>query len=130
MARALSLEQYLAGLDPDRRELVEAVRALVRDVDPALVESVKWNAPSWALHGTDRITVNTANKQGVVTLVLHMGATHPEDRSAPPVMDDASGLVGWRSDIRGVLAFADLADLEAKAARVRDVLGRWLAIPA
>lgn len=129
MARAVSLEQYLAALDPDRRALVEAVRALVRDVDPALVEGVKWNAPNWSLHGVDRITVNTGNKQGVVRLVLHMGVARPEDRSAPPVMDDPSGLVMWSSDIRGVLTFADLPDLQEKTPRVRDVLTRWLAIP-
>jgi hypothetical protein len=130
MARsAVTLEGFLAALDPDRRAQVEAVRALVRDAGPGLVEGVKWNAPSWSHDGTDRITVNTMNKARQVMLVLHMGAARPEDRSAPPVLDDPSGIVAWSSDIRGAIAFADLADVEAKAPAVQEILRRWLAIP-
>ena len=47
-------------------------------------------------------------------LVLHMGTARAEDRKAPPVLDDPAGLVAWSSDIRGLLTFADLPDLEAR----------------
>ena len=105
------------------------MRAIVHDSDPGLVEGIKWNAPSWSHDGADRITVNTMNKARQVMLVLHMGAGRPEDRSAPPVLEDTDGLVAWSSDIRGVVAFTDLADVEAKAPALRAVLQRWLAIP-
>lgn len=40
------------------------------------------------------------------------------------------GLVQWQSDIRGIIAFADAADLAAKADAVTRVIREWLAIPA
>ena len=124
-----TVEGILDTLDAARREQVEALRAILREVEPALVEGVKWNAPSYTLHGEDRITFNLANREQLVRLVLHMGVGRPERKGAPPVLDDPAGLVAWSSDIRGLVAFADLADIRARRADVEDVVRRWLAIP-
>lgn len=130
MARSsVTVEGFLEALDPDRRAQVEAIRGMVREAHPDVVEGIRWIAPSWVLHGEDRVTVNTVNKQRLVRLVLHMGTARAEDRKAPPVLDDPAGLVAWSSDIRGLLTFADLPDLEARREAVVDVLRRWLALP-
>lgn len=118
----------MADLDPAQRAIVEPLRALVLGSHPRLTEHVKWNSPSYVLHGEDRITVNVRNKAGRVQLVLHMGATRTEDKSAPPVLADDEGLVSWRSDTRGLIGFNDLAALERDAAAIGRVVARWLAL--
>jgi hypothetical protein len=123
-----SVEEFLAALDHDRRAQVNALRAILLEVEPRLVERIKWNAPSFALDGVDRVTVNTS-KADRVRLVLHMGVARAENRTAPPVMADPSGLVAWSSDIRGVLTFSGLTDVTATRPAIADVLARWLAIP-
>lgn len=59
-----------------------------------------------------------------------MGTGVPERRGAAPVLTRDEGLVQWQSDIRGIIAFADAADLGAKADAVTRVIREWLAIPA
>lgn len=121
---------FLAALDDDKRAQVEAVRAIVLAANPGLTENIKWNAPSYVLDGEDRVTFNAQNKEGLVKLVLHMGATRPEDKKAPPIMADDAGLAAWASDIRAIITFADADDVAAKSERLRDFVTRWLEIPA
>lgn len=120
---------FLASLDEDKRAQVEAVRAIVLAANPSLTEHIKWNAPSYVLDGEDRVTFNIQNKEGLVKLVLHMGASRPEDKKAPPIMADDGGLAAWASDIRAIITVADADDVAAKAERLRDFVARWLKIP-
>ena len=59
---------------------VEVLRQLIIKTEPRLKKHIKWNAPSYVLDGDDRITSNLMNRQGVVKLVLHMGATRNENK--------------------------------------------------
>jgi hypothetical protein len=118
----------VGGLDDDTREQVQLLRDIIGSLNANLTEHVKWNAPSYVLNGEDRITMNLRNKQGLVKLVLHMGATRPEDKKGVPVLLDDAGIVEWASDIRGFMTFADSDDIRAKRPELREVLTRWLAI--
>jgi hypothetical protein len=116
------------SLSVDKRAQVEALQRIIKSAHTGLVEHVKWNSPSYMVDGEDRITFNLQNKEGVVRLVLHMGATKPEDKKGAPVMTDDSNLISWQSDIRGMLSFTDLKDIQAKQKQVSDIVVRWLAI--
>ncbi len=122
------MTDLVRALDDDTREQVQLLRDTIGSLDVDLTEHIKWNAPSYMLDGEDRITMNLRNKQGLVKLVLHMGATRPEDRKGAPVLLADEGIVEWASDIRGFVTFADLADVRAKEAGLRRVLSSWLAI--
>lgn len=122
------MTDLVRALDDDTREQVQLLRDIIGSLDADLTEHVKWNAPSYMLDGEDRITMNLRNKQGLVKLVLHMGATRPEDRKGAPVLLADEGIVEWASDIRGFVTFTDLADIRAKEPAVRRVLAGWLAI--
>jgi hypothetical protein len=128
MNKYTTVAGFLDDQPADKRAQVETLQAIIKQVNPELEEHIKWNAPSYVLDGEDRITFNLQNKEGVVKLVLHMGATRPEDKKGAPIMDDPAGLIVWQSDIRGVLTFADLDDVTAKQAAVQDIITRWLAI--
>lgn len=121
-----TVESFLASLDDARRAQAEALRAIIKGAEPKLVEHIKWNAPSYVLDGEDRITFNVMNKERVVQLILHMGATRKENRKGKPVMDDPSGRITWLSDIRGVLVAPDVEEIAAQRAPLKALLRRWL----
>jgi len=117
---------FLDDLEPGKREVVELLRGIITDAHPGLVEHIKWNAPSYVLDGEDRITFNLRNKANRVQLILHMGATRKEDKKAGPLLADDEGLVDWQSDIRGLIGFADRAEVEDQRAAIGRVVARWL----
>jgi hypothetical protein len=122
-----TVQEYLEAQPDDRRVLVEEFRALVLEANPAVVEHIKWNSPSYLLDGVDQATVNAQGKQGV-RLVLHRGATTAENRDAASAFTgDPHGLLTWHSDIRASLPVANLADLAAKRPAAVAVLRAWLA---
>lgn len=129
-AKHASVDAFLAALDDDRRARAEWMRALLLEVEPRLTESIKWNAPSYARGDADRVTMNVQNREGVVQVVLHLGADRPETRGAAPVLDDPTGLVRWLSDIRGVLVVPDPAEADAdpRRAELVTLLSRWVSI--
>lgn len=111
-----SVEDYLASLTEDRRAEVNALRELVLDAEPELVEIVKWNSPNFTLAGEDRLTINAAGK-GPVRLILHLGTQIAEDKAAAPTFaGDPLGLLTWHSNIRASLV---LGDRDAALAVVR-----------
>lgn len=130
MQKYKTLEDFFDDLDADKHSQVQALRSLIIEADPRLEEHIKWNAPSYVLDGEDRITFNLTNKQGAIKLVLHMGATRKENKNAAPIMNDESGLIEWSSDIRGIITFSDIGDITSKQTSLKNILKKWLSIPA
>jgi hypothetical protein len=130
MKKYKTLEEFFNDLNNDKRLQVDTLRDLILKTEPQLEEHIKWNAPSYVLDGEDRITFNLTNKQGVVKLVLHMGATRKENKKGAPILKDESGLVEWSSDIRGMVTFSNAEDVNSKLASLKSVIKKWLAIPA
>lgn len=128
MKKYTNIPEFLSDLTPDKKAQVELLRTIIKTANPSLTEHIKWNAPSYTLDGVDRITFNLLNKENLIKLVLHMGNTRPENKKGATILSNDSGLVSWQSDIRGVLTFADLADVKAKQQTVADILSRWLAV--
>ena len=127
--RHSTVDGFLASLPADRGASVEALRELVMEAEPRLVEIVKWNSPSYTLDGVDRLTINAAGR-GPVRLILHLGVATAEDTHAAPAFDgDPDGLLTWHSNIRASLAMPPTEELaHARAALVR-VIRAWLASP-
>ncbi len=109
---------------------VEVLRQLIIKTEPRLKEHIKWNAPSYVLDGDGRITSNLMNRQGVVKLVLHMGATRKENKKGIPIMRDDSGLVEWSSDIRGMIMFTSIEDINSHFTELKKIIKNWLLIPS
>lgn len=130
MQKYKTVDDFLNDLDTAKRQQVEALRSIIVTANSSLKEHIKWNAPSYVLDGEDRVTFNTMNKQGVVKLVLHMGATRKEVKKDAPILHDSSGLVEWSSDIRGMLTFDSIDDVNANANTIKEILTDWLAIPS
>ncbi len=130
MQKYKTVEEFINDLDDDKRSQVDILRDLILSTEPQLEEHIKWNAPSYVLDGEDRITFNLMNKQGVVKLVLHMGATRKEDKKGAPIMQDESGLIEWSSDIRGMITFNSLTDISSNTTSLEKIIKGWLAVPS
>ncbi|WP_419317828.1 DUF1801 domain-containing protein [Caulobacter sp. ErkDOM-E] len=123
MAKAQSVETYLAALDPPSRLAVDALRHLVVTAHPGLTEEIKWNAPSFAHDGQDRVTLGLDRKGGY-RIVLHRGAK-PLDASDFCFADDDK-LAKWPAPDRGVVTLKDLAEINAGGAAISRLIARWV----
>ena len=124
MKQALSVENYLAALEPAVRADVDRLRTLVLAADPALTEEIKWNAPSFAHEGQDRVTLGLDRKGGY-RIVLHRGAK-VMDADGFSFVDD-TGLASWPASDRGVIALKDRAGIDSASADITRLISRWIA---
>ena len=118
-----AVEAWLGALSPENRTLIDRLRAIVIMAAPDLIETIKWNAPSFADRDQDRITLGIERKGGV-RLVLHRGAA-VQDLSGF-AFADPDKVAKWPSADRGVARFVDLATVEAKAGVLEDLVRRWV----
>ena len=124
---AATVDSYLATLPSDTRGLVDILRSIIGAVNPALIERIKWNAPSFALDDVDRITLGVTPKGGV-RVVLHRGAKAKP--AADFRFDDPDGLAAWPTPDRGVLTFADAEAVVERKQALGSLFSRWLEIQA
>lgn len=127
MEKYKTVDDYLNGLDSERQLQIEKLRHFILDEAPLLTEHIKWNALSYVKNGEDRITFNTVNKEQVVKLVFHMGATKKEDKNGLPILKDAA-LIEWASDIRGYMTFKNLQEIISNEKEIRQIVREWLAL--
>jgi hypothetical protein len=128
MQKFKTVAEFMDSLDDAKKAQVEELRSIIKKSNPNLEETIKWNAPSYMLNGENRITFNLLNKEGMVKLVLHMGATRKENKKSKPIMTDNTGLIEWRSDIRGVVSFPTLLDITINRQNIVEVIDRWLVV--
>lgn len=124
MKKYTEITEFLDDLDKDTVEQVAVLRNIILANVP-VTEHIKWNSPSYVYHDEDRITFSI---RGSIKVILHMGATRPEDKSAAPILEDKTGLVKWNSNIRGTVEFKSMDDIESKQSDFINVLKKWIAI--
>ena len=122
-----SVDEFLSELSDDRRQQVEALRTIIKNINPNLTEHIKWNSPSYVLDGEDRITFNMHYSDQTMILI-HMGATRKEDKKGTPILSEDFGLVKWNSDIRGTLSFRTLDEIAVNKDKIITLLKNWLSI--
>lgn len=119
-----AVEAWLEAAPKNERAAIDRLREIVHAAGPDLIETIKWNAPSFADGDQDRITLGIERKGGV-RLVLHRGAA--VQAVSGFAFDDPDEIAKWPSMDRGVAIFADLAAVEAKAGVLEDLVRRWVA---
>ena len=127
MKKYTTINEFMHSLDESQREQVTLLHAIIAERHPELTEHIKWNSPSYVLSGIDLITFSVRPAYPV-TIVLHMGATRPENKNGKPIMDDPSKLIEWKSDTRGIVSFANLDNIKAKKLQFATIVDQWLKI--
>lgn len=117
------VESFRDGLDVQKLDIVDAIRAIIAASHSGLTERIKWNAPSFAIAGDDRITLGL-ERTGGVRVVLHRGAI-PKTLGGFR-FDDRDGLAKWPAPDRGVVVFQSKDEVEQRAEALRDLCSRWL----
>jgi hypothetical protein len=127
MIKYSTVDDFMTNLSEERKRQVETLRTIIKTNNTDLVEHIKWNSPSYTLDDVDRITFNTHYPDRIL-LVLHMGSARKEDKAREPVMHDTTGIITWNSDIRGVIPFYNLDDIETKRQDTSAIITAWLRI--
>jgi uncharacterized protein YdhG (YjbR/CyaY superfamily) len=118
-------QEFISEFEDERKPLVEALLAAILEASPTLTETIKWNAPSFCFNGKDRMTL-LLHKKDRVALILHTGAKPKEDKKAPHLFTDETGLLEWNSNIRATISFADLAEFSSKRNLFKNAVKRWI----
>jgi hypothetical protein len=121
-----TVEQLLSLLNHPQVDLINEIREKIKHAEPALVEGVKWNAPSYALNGNDIITFNFRN-YGLVSLIFHTGPKGKDTQTGHRLFEDTSGLIEWLADKRFVLKVADGRFLHSEAEKITQLVQTWVA---
>ena len=97
----------------------------LRAGDPGILEHVRWNAPSYRYGGEDRVTFRLRPRDQL-QLVFHRGARVRADTAAF-VFADPTGLVQWRTPVRGVGTVPAPAAVAAAQTAVPALVRAWIA---
>jgi hypothetical protein len=119
-----AVDAYLDGLEHRRKAEIETLRRLILAAVPDLVETIKWNAPSFGPGEDDRITMRL-HPGDRLQLILHRGAKAGADDFFR--FEDPDRLLSWAAPDRGVVTCRDEQDLAATSAALGEVLRRWVA---
>ena len=117
------VESYLNALADGDRAVIEALRSIVLKGVPHAIETIKWNAPSFAVDGEDRITLGLDRKGGA-RLVLHRGAKPQAPMDLSHI--DQGSLAKWPSADRGVVTFRNLEDIRARESDLTTLCATWI----
>ena len=118
-------QEFLSEFADERKPLVKALLIAITEECPQLTEIIKWNAPSFCDNGKDRMTI-MLHKKNIVGLILHTGAKPKEDKKAPRLYDDSTGLLEWNSNIRATLSFSNIDEFLDKQELFKEAVKTWI----
>jgi hypothetical protein len=124
---APTVADWLDALDAPTRAAIDTLRAVVRTSDAVLSEEIKWNAPSYAHEGRDRVTLGVEPRGGY-RVVLHRGAKAAD--TAAFRFEDPDRLATWPSPDRGVVRLTDRVEIEARSDALARLIARWIVATA
>ncbi len=114
----------MAALDHPFKAEIGLLREILLDVDPAVAEGIKWNAPSFRT--TEYFATTHLRGKGTVGLILHLGA---KSRELPPgglAIADPESLLRWLGKDRAMLEFRSRTEIEAVRSTLTALLRAWI----
>ncbi|MCB2412764.1 DUF1801 domain-containing protein [Demequina sp. TTPB684] len=118
------VDAFMETLEHPMAELVQQIRLGFLSAVPELTEHIKWNAPSFCMAGTDRVTFNLRPTDGI-HLIFHRGAKPVED-DVPFHFDDPSGLLSMITPERGQVVLADASAVKANEQALQLLVRDWV----
>ncbi|HEU5088895.1 MAG TPA: DUF1801 domain-containing protein [Roseiflexaceae bacterium] len=117
------VDQFLDALDHPLKPEMQALRRIILGVDPAIAESIKWNAPSFATR--EHFATFQLRAQDCIRIVLHLGA-RTRDAPARLVIDDPAGMLSWASGNRALVAFSAMSEVTSRQKAFEHILRQWI----
>lgn len=114
---------FLAALDHPLKAEIEAVRAIILAVDPAISEVVKWKAPTF--RAADDFATIHLRATDTLTLIFHTGVKVKAGDG--PAVQDPAGLLKWLAKDRAMVVLGRGAGIEAKRPALEALVRAWIA---
>lgn len=122
-----SVAAFFTALDHPLKPALKAACTAVRTADPAIVEGIKWNAPSYRVGDGEFFATVNIHPRGkpneAVLLILHRGA---RARARKVRVADPEGLIEWLGPDRGAIRFASTAAVRKAKPALQAVLREWI----
>lgn len=106
-----------------QRAVIDAMRTLIARAVPGAVESIKWNAPSFAT--TEHFATFHLRAKVGVQLVLHLGARPQRARDMRELLGTDAPFLDWKGHDRAVVSVRDRAHLTAIQASLSRLIRAW-----
>lgn len=119
------VNEFLNDLKHPLKAKIEAIRKIILKADNRLTEHIKWNAPSYCIHGDDRITFNLAGK-GFIRLVFHCGAKAKDNQAKNKLFEDTTGLLEWAANDRAIAKFTTMEEIKIREKDLIKTINTWL----
>ncbi len=118
------VDLFLDALDHPLKLEIQALRRIILGVDPAIAESIKWNAPSFATR--EHFATFQLRAQDCIRIVLHLGA-RTRDAPARLAVDDPTSMLSWASGNRALVAFSTMSEVTSRQKAFEYILHQWIA---
>lgn len=119
--------KFIKNLKHPLKAEIQYVRRIIIETISQLEEHIKWNAPSYYLHGDDRITFNLHGKDGF-RLIFHCGSKVTGYAKGEPFFEDSTNLLEWLAGDRAMIKFTSMDDIAAKEERLKQVVHKWIEV--
>jgi hypothetical protein len=112
--RTADVDAYMDRLDHPLKAEAQAVREIIKGVDPRITEQVKWNAPSFSYR--DYLVTFNLRSPEHVHLVWHNGV----------VLEDPAGLLEGAYPDRRMTYFTSMVEVEAGRPALEGLVRQWV----
>ncbi|GAB3898828.1 hypothetical protein GCM10028803_18970 [Larkinella knui] len=117
---------HIQKLEPGLGQLVENIRQIILNTDPAIGERIKWNNPSFYYTGEMKPFDPKEYKRDIAVFNLHKGQIRLVFPTGARVNDTSGLLAGTYDDGRRIALFTDQADIQSKKKALQTVIHEWL----
>ncbi|WP_434381073.1 DUF1801 domain-containing protein [Melittangium boletus] len=118
------MHAFLQALAHPLQTEAKALRALILEVSPDVLEEIKWNAPSFRT--TEHFATFNLRSREHLRLVLHLGAKVKATAKTGIQVADPSGLVEWLAPDRGLVTVRDAKDFQRQREALQTLLREWI----
>lgn len=118
------VDTYMRGLDHPLKAQLQSLRGLILGASPAIVEGIKWNAPSFRT--TDWFATTNVHGKGSLRLILHTGVKSKQSTAGGMKVADPAGLLKWLATDRALVTFNSASEFEARRGDLESIIRAWI----
>jgi hypothetical protein len=117
-----AVDEFMAALEHPHKSAVAAIRQVMVNADPSILEGIKWKVPSFRT--TEYFATMHLRAKVGVGVILHLGA---KVRAMPSVsIEDPEGLLEWLAKDRAMVSFVGADDVTAKQPALQRIIRQWI----
>jgi hypothetical protein len=121
---AASVDALLAARAHPLGAELQALRRIILEADERIRESVKWNAPSYAIE--EHFATFNLRRDDRLQIILHTGAKKRAEKLAVRI-DEPALTLEWLDSDRALLELRSMDEITKSREAILNVLRQWIA---